>query len=128
MPFNGPIDGDYTNVDFGKAPWTQECMTLTHEECLQVLEGFETVIANYDPTIDNNGPISEMLLHSGYNKLDWQYAISWATFTTLRAYNPEINLLGIDITGIVYPEPEPQPEEPTEEPPAEEPTEEQPTE
>jgi hypothetical protein len=119
MPFNGPIDGDYTNVDFKQAPWTNnECMVLTHNECLQVLEGFETVKNNYDPAENYGNPISEQQLHSDYNMLDWQYAINWNTFTALQGYNPEVNTEGTDAAGIIQPEPEQLPEEPTEETPA----------
>lgn len=125
MPFNGPIDGDYTNVDFTQGPWTNnECMTLTHDECLHVIEGCQSVVDNYDSSTNYGMPISETEIHSGYNKLDWQYAINWNTFTALQGYNPEVNTLGINEFGIILPEPEPEPtpEEPTEEPPAEEQT------
>lgn len=119
MPFNGPIDGDYTNVDYNKGPWVNEIMTLTHDECLQVQAGFQTVIDNYKPEEHYGDPLSEMVLHSEYNKLDWQYAISLNTFTTLRVYDPEVNTLGTNEFGIIYPEPEPEPE-PVEETPVEE--------
>jgi hypothetical protein len=35
---------------------------------------------------------------------DWQYAISWNTYAILKVYDPEVNTLGIDAAGIVYPE------------------------
>jgi hypothetical protein len=101
MPFNGPIDGDYTNVDLNKAPWTSECMTLTHEECLHVLDGIKQVIENYDPSTNYGQPLSDSQTHSDYNRLDWQYAISWDTYTTLKQYDPEVHKDGITEQGIV---------------------------
>jgi hypothetical protein len=116
MPFNGPIDGDYTNVDFTEGPWTDHvCMTLTHEECLQVLAKFEEIIAAYKPEENYGDPLSEMTLHSSYNKDDWQYAINNKTFLAARSYNPEFNTLGINDSGVVLEEEVVEPEEPMEE-------------
>jgi hypothetical protein len=118
MTWNGPIDGDYTNVDFTKGPWTDnECMTLAHDECIHVLEGCKQVIDDYDPAANYGDPISDTKIHSGYNKLDWQYAINWTTYNALKGYNPEVNAEGTDAAGVIQPEPEPI-EEPTEETPA----------
>lgn len=122
MPFNGPIDGtDYTNVDFSKGPWANECMTLTHDEVLMVKEKCQKIIDEYEPQAPYFEPVNDMYVISHYCQLDkYEYAINGNTYTPVMAYDPEINTLGIDIGGIVYPEPEQLPEEPTEEPPAEE--------
>jgi hypothetical protein len=115
MPFNGPIDGNWDNVDYQKAPWTNECMTLTHDECIHCLTGIQTVVDNYDPSTNFGQPINDTVTHSGYNALDWQYAISWETFLALKGYSTEFNTQGVNEFGIV-PEPEvEEPEEPTEE-------------
>jgi hypothetical protein len=133
MTWNGPIEGDYTNVDFGKAPWTQEVMALSHDECMHVKDKFEEIITTYDPNDNWGSPITDSYIYIAYNNSDWTYAINTATQSVINAYNPEINTLGINESGIIQPEPEPEPEpeepieEPTEEPPAEvvdEPTEE----
>jgi hypothetical protein len=101
MPFNGPIDGDYSVCDPNKAPWTQEIATLTHEECIQVNEGIKSVIENYDPAIHNGEPISDFYVQSEYNAMDWEYAINEATYQALKAYDPEVHTMGIDSNGII---------------------------
>jgi len=112
MTWNGPIDGDYTNVDFTQGPWTNgTIMTLNHDECLHVIQGCQTVVDNYDPNQNYGDPISDTKIHSGYNKIDFHYAINWDTYLTIKNYDPTINTLGINETGIIQPEPEPQPEE-----------------
>jgi hypothetical protein len=96
MPFNGPIDGDYSSVDFTEGPWKDDhVMTLTHEEVLQVQAGITEVIENYRPENNYGDPISELIIHSRYNELDWQYAVNWSTFNAVRAYDPEVNTEGI---------------------------------
>jgi hypothetical protein len=111
MSFNGPIDGNYDNVDFNEGPWKDDhLMTLTHEEVLQVLGDFEEIIAAYNPEDNYGDPLSESSLHAKYNMSDWQYAINWKTFNAVRAYNPEV-----DTDGITPEEPiEEQPEGPAE--------------
>jgi hypothetical protein len=104
MPFNGPINGDYSVCDFSKAPWTSEIMTLTHEECVYVIDKCQEIVTNYDPKDNSNQAISDTYIHSKYNMSDWQYAISWNTYAILKVYDPEVNTLGIDAAGIVYPE------------------------
>jgi hypothetical protein len=109
MPFNGPIDGNYENVDFTKGPWKdEECMTLTHSECVQTVTKLNDIEENFDPAEHDGNPVSDMFIHSDYNKSDWQYAINWKTFLALRTYDPEVNKDGIDGPGIVgtYEEPE----------------------
>jgi hypothetical protein len=96
MPFNGPIDGNYDNVNWNEGPWKDDhVMTLTHDEVLQVQAGFEKVIDDYKPEDNFGAPMAETQVHSDYNKLDWQYAINWSTFNAVRAYNPEVDTDGI---------------------------------
>jgi hypothetical protein len=101
MPFNGPIDGNDESVDYNKAPWTSEIATLTHDECLHVLDGIKQVIENYDPAANYGEPLSDLQTHSDYNRLDWQYAINWNTYTLLKQYDPEVHKDGINENGIV---------------------------
>jgi hypothetical protein len=123
MPFNGPIDGKWDNVDYQQAPWAAGVATLTHDECVHVLAGFEEVTENYDPSKNYYEPISDFYIQSEYNKLDWQYAINGETYEVVKNYDPEVNTLGIDPNGIIPEEVvEEEPEEPTEEDPTEEDT------
>jgi hypothetical protein len=122
MPFNGPIDGDYSEVDFTKAPWVNEIMPLTHDECVQVIGVCEEIKEGGNP----NGAVDANFVVSEYNMKDWQYAISLDTYTTLEGYDLEVNTLGIDENGIIQPEvieEEPTPEEPSEDPIEEDTTE-----
>lgn len=105
MPFN--------STDFKKAPWAAGVMTLTHEECLHVLEGQQTIRDNYDPADNYDEPISDMYVQSEYNKIDWKKGVNGETFAVLMGYDPEVNTLGINETGIVQEE---QPEQPGDEP------------
>ena len=120
MTWNGPVQGDYTGVDFTKGPWAGGIMTLSHDECIHVLDACKPIIEDYDPKNNMGQPISDMYVQSRYNELDWQYAINGDTYAVIKGYNPEVNELGINESGIIQPEPEQLPEEPTEEPPAEE--------
>jgi hypothetical protein len=94
MPFNGLTNGDFT-----KAPWAGGCMTLTHEECVFVLDKCQTIIDKYDPKNNQNQPISDTYVQSEYNKLDWEKAINGDTYAVLLGYGE--NTLGIDENGIV---------------------------
>jgi hypothetical protein len=124
MTWNGPIDGDYSNCDFTKGPWAAGVMTLSHDECIHVLQGCQTVIDNYDPKDHDNQPADDFYVQSEYNKLDWQYAINGDTYAVVKTYNTEFNTQGVNESGIIPEpevfEPEPTPEAPTEEPTPEE--------
>jgi hypothetical protein len=130
MTWNGPVDGDWTELDSTKAPWAAGVMTLSHDECVYVLDTTQPIIDTYDPKNNNGEPISDFYVISTYNNLDWSYAINGDTYGQLKNYEAAGFNLGIDENGIIQPEPEQLPEEPTEEPPAEDPQpeEEQPTE
>jgi hypothetical protein len=121
MPFNGPIDGDYSVCDPNKAPWTPEIMTLTHDECITILGKFNVIEEGYKPQEHYGEPISDTYIYTEYNTSDWTYGINFNTYSTLRGYSPEFNTQGINVDGII---PEPEIEEPEEEPIPEEPTEE----
>jgi hypothetical protein len=109
MPFN--------STDFYKAPWAAGIMTLTHEECIYVLEKCQVIIDNYDPANNMYQPISNDYVQVEYNRLDWTKGINGDTYGVLVGYDPEVNTLGINENGIVYPEViEPPIEEPTETP------------
>jgi hypothetical protein len=101
MPFNGPIDGDYSVCDPNKAPWTSEIATLSHDECLQVIEGVKNVTESYDPAEHNGEPVSDTAIYSAYNNSDWQYAVNWNTYSLLKQYDPEVHKDGITEQGIV---------------------------
>jgi len=113
MPFN--------STDFQKAPWAAGIMTLTHEECVSILEQCQVIRDNYNPANNNYEPISDSYVQAEYNKIDWTKGINGDTYAELVQYDPEVNTLGIDEFGIVYPEViEPPIEEETPEAPIEE--------
>jgi hypothetical protein len=95
MPFNGPIDGNWDNVDYTAAPWGGECMTLTHEECLQVLAGLKKAEEEYDPARHNGEALTDIHLLSDYCNQDWEFAINWETLMQLKSYDPEVNTEGL---------------------------------
>jgi hypothetical protein len=96
MPFN--------STDFFKAPWAPGVMNLTHEECVSILEQCQVIRDNYVPAAPYYEPISDMYVQSEYNKIDWTKGINGDTYGVLKGYDPEVNTLGINETGIVYPE------------------------
>ncbi|OLS39146.1 hypothetical protein [Bacillus sp. MRMR6] len=103
MPFNGPIDGDWTNVDFKKPGWVSGVMELTHEEVLYVQEQTQVII---DAFIVENGyepPSNEYVLPE-YNKQDWEKCINGDTYAVIKSYDSLVHTLGIDANGIVQPE------------------------
>jgi hypothetical protein len=96
MPFNP--------TDFTKAPWAAGIMTLTHEECVYVLDTIENEVRpNYKPEYYEPQEPSDFWLQSEYNKLDWKKGINGDSYAVLKGYNPEVNTLGIDGSGIVQP-------------------------
>lgn len=101
MPFNGPVEGDYSVCDPNEAPWTNEIATLTHEECVQVITKVKEIEEGFKPEEHDGNPPSDMLIHSDYNKSDWQYAINIETYNLLKQYDPEVNKEGITEFGIV---------------------------
>jgi hypothetical protein len=117
MPFN--------STDFTKAPWAAGIMTLTHEECVSILDQCQVIRDNYKPEDHYYEPISDFYVQSEYNKIDWTKGINGDTYSVLLGYDPELNTLGINEHGIVYPEViEPPIEEtPIEEAPTENPAE-----
>ena len=103
MPFN--------STDFQKAPWAAGIMTLTHDECIYVLEKCQVIRDNYNPANNNYEPISDSYVQVEYNRLDWTKGINGDTYAVLVGYNPEVNTLGINENGIVFPEATPIEEE-----------------
>jgi hypothetical protein len=109
MAWNGWGEG--LNPDYTKPPWVGGVMTLTHEEVLHVIEVTSQIIEEYQEA--NNGatpPDSEYVVPE-YNKKDWAYCINGDTYAVIKGYDPAVNTLGIDASGIVQPV-----EEPVEEP------------
>lgn len=96
MPFN--------STDFTKAPWANGIMTLTHEECLSVLEGCKLAEENYTPEDNEGYPITDFYILSRYNMIDWTKSINGDTYSVLKQYNVEVNKLGINEQGIVQEE------------------------
>lgn len=96
MPFN--------STDFTKAPWAAGIMTLTHAECIHVLDGQQTIRDNYDPADNDGQAISDVYVQSEYNKIDWTKGVNGDTFAVLMQYDREVNLLGINEFGIVQEE------------------------
>lgn len=102
--WNGPVNGDYSNCDWSKAPWYPVCADLTHEEVMFVIEALPPIEAKYLP--DTNMVIAKYNELTGYEK-----AINGQTYPVIKQYDPAENLLGIDINGIIKPEPTPTTEE-----------------
>jgi hypothetical protein len=96
MPFN--------STDFTKAPWAAGVMTLTHEECVHVLTECQVIRDNYDPATNNYQPITDDYVQVEYNRIDWTKGINGDTYAVLVGYDLEVNTLGINEYGIIYPE------------------------
>jgi hypothetical protein len=76
-------------------------MTLTHEECIFVLEQCQVIIDNYDPADNFYQPITNDYVQVEYNRIDWTKGINGDTYAVLVGYDPEVNTLGINEHGIV---------------------------
>ena len=96
MPFN--------STDFQKAPWQAGVMTLTHEECVHVLEACKKVEEGYNPAENFYDPVSDFYIQSRYNQIDWTKGINGETYAVLKGYDIEVHKLGINEQGIIYPE------------------------
>lgn len=99
MAWNGPINGDWSGVDYNAAPWNNEICTLTHDECVECKNALVPFQQQY-------GSDSQMIV-SGYdNSTNWAKPINGVTYDCLQKYDPSINTQGINTEGIV-PEPDP---------------------
>lgn len=102
--WNGPINGDWSTVKFDEAPWNNEICTLTHEEVVSVIDALPPLEAEYLPSTD--------MVISKFNALtSWEKCINGITYNCIKGYNPEVNTLGLDASGIVVPVVEEQPTE-----------------
>jgi hypothetical protein len=119
MPFN-------TEMNANEAPFNNEMLTLTNDECVEVKDKCQTIKDEFVPSDIVLAPDLQYVV-STYNKQDWTKAINGITYEVLERYNPDVNTQGIspDAPDNIVPEPEETPEEPTETPeePTEEPTE-----
>lgn len=100
MSFNGPIGGtDWSNVDLNAAPWVAGCMTLTHEEVLFVKENIAPFEEQYGTDINS--------IVGSYNDLTkYEKGINGDTYLMgIQPYDPAVNTLGIDSSGIIQPAP-----------------------
>jgi hypothetical protein len=97
MAWNGPVNGDYTNCDWTKAPWAAVCAELTHEEVLFVIEALPAIEAKYLP--DTNMVIGQYNQLTGYEK-----AINGQTYPVIKQYDPLVHTLGINENGIILPD------------------------
>lgn len=109
--WNGPINGDWSNVDFAKAPWlTGAIMTLDHEEVLHVQTECAKIIDEFKASNDFTTPVDEYVVPR-YNESDWEKCINGDTYAVIKQYDPEVNTLGINENGIIMPEETPVEEE-----------------
>lgn len=121
MAWNGPIDGDYSNCDFSRGPWTGGIMVLNHDEVVYVLTQLPAIIDGYTPQQGDPVEPGDMYIHNTYNSdysNNWEKAINGDTFSVIKSYDPEVNTQGIDEQGIIPEEGRPveepvTPEEPT---------------
>lgn len=94
MAWNGPIKGDWSKVNYDAAPWNNEVCALTHEEVLYVIGALPEIEAEFLP--DTNMVISK------FNALTaWEKCINGVTYAVIKAYDPEVNTLGINENGII---------------------------
>jgi len=97
MAWNGPIGGtDYSNVDFSKPPWVNGIAELTHDEVVWVIETIAPLEEQYLP--DENTLISKFNNLTKYEK-----AINGDTYHCIKGYDPQVNTLGINASGIIQP-------------------------
>lgn len=120
MPFNGPVNGDYTNVDVSKAPWAPGIMTLTHEECVFVLDEMTPIREGFERPMGGPDEPDDFYMVARYNEtVNYEQGINGDTYNVLKGYDPEYHTLGIDENGVVREAPTEDEETPTEETPTE---------
>lgn len=90
MPWNGPIDGDWSTVDYNAAPWNNTVCNLTHDEVVFTKDACERIQE------DNPGIDSMMIISTFDNESNWERPINGVTYDLIIVYNPEINKLGIE--------------------------------
>lgn len=103
MPFNTAMDGT-------QPPFTNEIMTLTNDECVQVKTACQKIIDDFVPTVWVSAPDTQYVVGT-YNKQDWKKAVNGLTYELLEKYDPAVNTQGINENGIV-PEPGAETQEP----------------
>lgn len=108
MAWNGPINGDWSNVNFNAAPWNNEICTLTNDECVECIGALK-------PFQEQFGTDKNSIISAYDTSTNWEKPINGDTYDCLQGYDPAVNTLGIDANGIV----QPLEETPVEEPPQE---------
>jgi hypothetical protein len=94
MAWNGPVDGDWSVVDFNQAPWNNGICVLTHDEVIFVIEALPEIEAEYLPNTD--------MVISKFNALTaWEKCINGVTYAVIKGYNADLNSQGINESGIV---------------------------
>lgn len=103
MPWNGPIDGDWSKCDFTKGPFAGGVMELTHDEVLFVQETAAPIAVGHEQ--------DDFYIISQYNiAVNYEKAVNGDTWAVIKQYDPAVNTMGINENGVVMPE-ETQPEE-----------------
>jgi hypothetical protein len=92
--------GEGIETDFNKAPWTNEVMTLTHEEVFHVITETNKIIDEFVKSNAFGAPTDEYVVPK-YNESDWTKCINGVTYNEVKKYDPDVNKLGIDGNGIV---------------------------
>jgi hypothetical protein len=92
--------GEGIQTDFNSAPWTNEVMTLTHEEVVHVITETNKIIDEFKVSNSFGAPTDEYVVPK-YNESDWAKCINGVTYNVIKGYDPAVNTLGIDGNGIV---------------------------
>jgi hypothetical protein len=103
MAWNGPVNGDWSHVDFTKPPWVSGIAELTHDEVVFAKDQFAIIAVGHEE--------DDCYIQSTFNQsTNYEKAVNGETYFCIKQYDPEVNTLGINASGIVVPV---QPEEPT---------------
>jgi len=84
----------YNGSDYYAPPFTNGVMTLTHEECVEIIAACQTIIEDFEPSPEMPEPTENYII-STYNRIDWKKGINGDTYEALLQYDVETMSEGI---------------------------------
>jgi len=84
----------YNGTDYYSPPFVNGVMTLTHEECVEVITACKTIIEDFIPTQEMKEPTDTYVICT-YNRIDWKKGINGDTYSALLQYDVETMSEGI---------------------------------
>jgi len=84
----------YNSTDFYAPPFASGIMTLSHEECVEVITSCKKIIEDFESTREIP-EVTDTYVICTYNRIDWKKGINGDTYSALLQYDVETMSEGI---------------------------------